>query len=71
MFGSGSSATPPGRYQVQLVSGELGEKTHQRNVQQALNEGASRGWRLVSAGTTNGTGYWVTSLYWDTSPDRT
>ena len=70
MFGSGSSATP-GRYEVQLVSGELREKTHQRNVQQALNEGASRGWRLVSASTTNTAGSWITSLYWDTSLDRT
>jgi hypothetical protein len=58
-----------GRYQMVLVSGEMRQKSHQKSVQQALDEGSARGWHLVSATTTN-TGAWVTSVYWDTTPER-
>lgn len=46
-------------------------KSHQNKVQEALDEGASWGWRLVSATTTNATGSYVTGIYWDIAgPDR-
>ena len=69
--GDQTPSMPDGRYRVVMVAGELRQKSHEGKVQEALNEGASRGWRLVSATTTNATGSWVSSLYWDTSPDRT
>ena len=71
MFGSREpETTPTGRYRFQIVTGEMRQKTHERNVQEALNEGASNRWQLVSATTTNAAGSWVTSLYWDTEPER-
>ncbi|MCA1716000.1 MAG: hypothetical protein LC781_03775 [Actinobacteria bacterium] len=51
------------------MSGELRQKSHQKSVQQALDEGSVRGWRLVSANTTNASGAWVTCVYWDTTPE--
>lgn len=59
-----------GRYQVKIISGQLRQKKHQEEVQSGLDEGSGRGWRLVSATTTNASGSWVTSLYWDTTPGR-
>ena len=71
MFGgAGEKTTPPGRYRVEIVSGELREKSHERKVQEALNAGAGLGWRLVSASTMNATGAYVTGIYWDTTPER-
>ncbi|MGF1470555.1 MAG: hypothetical protein ACFB50_02290 [Rubrobacteraceae bacterium] len=60
-----------GRYQFRIVAGEMRVKSHEKKVQEALDEGSSRGWRLVSATTTNATGTYVTGIYWDTvNPDR-
>ena len=71
MFGGGSEQmAPPGRYRVEIVSGELREKSHERKVQEALNAGDAMGWRLVSASTMNATGAYVTGVYWDTTPER-
>jgi hypothetical protein len=56
---------PTGRYRAEIVTGELRQKSHQAKVQEQLDEGAARGWHLVSATTTNATG-----IYWDTAPDR-
>lgn len=67
MFGGGEEQVPSGRYQFRLVAGEMRVKSHQSKVQEALDEGASRGWRLVSATTTNATGSYVTGIYWDTN----
>lgn len=58
-----------GRYQVEFVSGQFREKKHQEEVQRVLDEGSARGWRLVSATTTNAGSTWVTGVYWDTAPD--
>ena len=69
MFG-GEERTSTGRYRFQLVAGEMRVKSHQNKVQGALDEGASWGWRLVSATTTNATGSYVTGIYWDTTPER-
>lgn len=55
---------------MELVSGELRQKSHQQSVQRALDGGSARGWRLVSATTTNASGSWVTGVYWDTAPGR-
>lgn len=46
------------------------QKSHQQSVQRALDEGSARGWRLVSATTTNASGALVTGVYWDTAPER-
>ncbi len=69
MFGSDERGRAPGRYTLELVSGELRQKSHQSSVQRALDEGSARGWRLVSATTTNASGSWVTGVYWDTAPE--
>lgn len=68
MFG-GEDAVATGRYRVEIVTGEMRAKPHQRSVQEALDAGGNRGWELVSATTTYNAAY-VTSLYWDTSPRR-
>ncbi|MDQ4127768.1 MAG: hypothetical protein M3151_07470 [Actinomycetota bacterium] len=70
MFESESRGAGSGRYRVELVSGEMRQKSHQQSVQRALDEGNVRGWRLVSATTTNAGGAWVTGVYWDTVPER-
>lgn len=71
MFGSDDrSGSASGRSTVELVSGELRQESHQQSVQRALDEGSARGWRLVSATTTNASGSWVTGDYWDTAPER-
>jgi hypothetical protein len=70
VFERESQVTPPGRYRVELVSGEMRQKSHQQSVQRSLDEGSARGWRLVSATTTNASGSWVTGVYWDTAPER-
>lgn len=57
-----------GRYRAEIVAGEMRQKSHQAKVQERLDEGAARGWRLVSANTTNATGSYVTGIYWDTTP---
>jgi hypothetical protein len=59
-----------GRYRIEMVTGQLREKPHQRTVQQSLDEGGSRGWELVSATTTYTGGGYATALYWDASPRR-
>jgi hypothetical protein len=46
------------------------QESHQTKVQEHLDEGASRGWRLVSATTMNATGSYVTGIYGDTLPER-
>jgi hypothetical protein len=61
---------PTGRYRAEIVAGEMRQKSHQAKVQEHLDEGASRGWRLVSATTTNATGSHVTGIYGDTLPER-
>lgn len=61
---------PTGRYRAEIVTGELRQKSHQNNVQECLDEGSARGWRLVSATTSNATGSYVTGIYWDTAPER-
>lgn len=70
MFERESQGTASGRYRVELVSGEMRQKSHQQSVQHALDEGSAYGWRLVSATTTNASGSWVTGVYWDTAPER-
>ena len=69
MFESESRSSASGRYRVELVSGEMRQKSHQQSVQRSLDEGGARGWRLVSATTTNASGSWVTGVYWDTAPE--
>ncbi len=69
MFDSDARVTT-GRYRVELVSGELRKTSHQQKVQAGLDEGSARGWRLISATTTNATGTFVTGIYWDTTPER-
>jgi hypothetical protein len=64
----GEAGQSTGRYRVEMVAGELRQKSHQAKVQERLDEGAARGWRLVSATTTNATGSYVTGIYWDTAP---
>jgi hypothetical protein len=61
---------PSGRYQAEIVAGEVRPKSHQSKVQERLDKSAARGWRLVSATTTNATGSYVTGIYWDTTPER-
>jgi len=46
------------------------QKSHQTKVQERLDEGAAKGWRRVSATTTNATGSYVTGIYWDTTQER-
>ncbi len=70
MFGGGEERTPTGRYRVEIVAGEYRVKSHQNKVQEALDEGSSRGWRLVSATTNNASGSYVTGIYWETAPER-
>ncbi|MBA2692825.1 MAG: hypothetical protein H0U65_10080 [Rubrobacter sp.] len=70
MFGNDDQQMSVGRYQARLVSGQMRQKSHQQSVQEVLDEGAAKGWRLVNATTTNASGAWVTSVYWDTTPDR-
>lgn len=48
MFES-DTQTSSGRYQMRIVSGEMRQKSHQKTVQEALDEGSARGWVLVSA----------------------
>ena len=61
---------PTGLYRAEIVAGEMRQKSHQAKVQEYPDEGAARGWRLVSATTTNATGSYVTGIYWDTAPER-
>ncbi|HEX5849277.1 MAG TPA: hypothetical protein VFY59_08770 [Rubrobacter sp.] len=61
---------PTGRYRAEIVAGEMRQKSHQTKVQERLDEGAAKGWRLVSATTTNATGSYVTGIYWDTTQER-
>lgn len=70
VFGSDEAARSTGRYRVRVVSGEYRVKSHEKKVQEALDEGDARGWRLVSATTTNATGAFTTGLYWDMRPER-
>ena len=59
-----------GRYQAEIVAGQMRQKSHLTRVQERLDEGAANGWRLVSATTTNATGTYVTGIYWDTTRER-
>ena len=72
MFGGRETQTEglPVRYQVEIISGEFRTKSHRGKVQEALNEGSSRGWRLVSATTTYSESGFTTGIYWDTAPER-
>lgn len=67
MFESEARGTA-GRYQAEIVAGEMRQKSHLAKVQEHLDEGSARGWRLVSANTTNAAGTYVTGIYWDTTP---
>ncbi|CAN5796372.1 hypothetical protein BH23ACT11_BH23ACT11_10740 [soil metagenome] len=69
MFGNEKMA-PTGRYRYRIVAAEMRVKSHQKKAQEALDEGSSSGWKLVSATTTNATGSYVTGIYWDTTPER-
>jgi hypothetical protein len=71
LFRSSEAEVPVGRYQVEIISGDMMQRSHLPKVQQRLNEGEQRGWGLVSASTSNeamGSG-WITSIYWDTTPE--
>lgn len=68
MVGSDSEQRT-GRYSFEMVSGHLRQKSHESDVQKALNEGASRGWELVNASYAY-SGSHITALVWDTSPRR-
>ena len=68
MFERSAESQATGRYRVDLVSGEMRQKSHQKSVQETLDEGSARGWRLVSANTTNASSVYVTAVYWDTTP---
>lgn len=70
MFGNGEAVRASGCYRVRVISGEYRVKSHEKKVQEALDEGIALGWRLVSATTTNATGAFTTGLYWDTRPER-
>ena len=61
---------PVGRYRAETISGQLRQKSHLAKVQERLNEGDARGWRLLSASTTNASGAHFTSIYWDTTQER-
>ena len=69
MFEREAEAQATGRYRVEMVSGQMRQKSHQQSVQRALDEGSARGWRLVSATTTNAAGTWVIGVYWDAAPE--
>lgn len=69
MFGREENVST-GRYRFQLVAGEMRVKSHEKKVQEVLDEGSSQRWELVSATTTNGTGSYVTGIYWNTTPER-
>ncbi len=68
MFERSAESQTTGRYRVDLVSGEMRQKSHQQSVQRTLDEGSASGWRLVSANTTNASSVYVTAVYWDTTP---
>jgi hypothetical protein len=70
VFERESHGTATGRYRVDLVSGEMRQKSHQQSVQDTLDAGSAAGWRLVNATTTNASGAWVSAVYWDTAPER-
>lgn len=70
MFDSGAQNQVSGRYQVEMVAGEMRKKSHHASVQEKLDEGSQQGWRLVSATTTNASGTYVTGIYWDTMSER-
>jgi len=60
MFERSAESQATGRYRVDLVSGETRQKSHQKSVQETLDEG--------SANTTNASSVYVTAVYWDTTP---
>lgn len=72
MFERSAESQATGRYRVDLVSGEMRQKSHQKShqksVQETLDEGSASRWRLVSANTTNASSVYVTAVYWDTTP---
>ncbi len=68
MFERSAESQATGRYRVDLVSGEMRQKSHQKSVQETLDEGSASGWRLVRANTTNASSVYVTAVYWDTTP---
>lgn len=70
MLGGGAEGSV-GRYKFEMISGHLRKKSHETEVQKALNEGANRGWELSNAsfGAVSG-GSYSTGLFWDTSPRR-
>jgi hypothetical protein len=69
MFQSEAPQSDFERYRVQII-GEMRTGSHQEKVQEALDKGSDAGWQLVSAMTNNATGFFVTGVYWDTTPER-
>lgn len=55
------------RYSFEMVTGHLRQKSHENDVQEALNAGVTKGWELVNASHTYSGGY-TTALFWDTAP---
>lgn len=70
MFRDQERREPTGRYRVEIITSEMRRKSHLKKVQERLDEGGASPWHLVSANTTNATGFYVTGIYWDTTPER-
>ena len=68
MFGSEGESI--GRYHFEIIAGQMRMKSHQSEVQEALNEGANKGWELLNASLTGLSGGYSTGLFWDTAPRR-
>ena len=58
------------RSRAEIVAGQMRQKGHLTRVQECPDEGAAKGWRLVSTTTTNATTIYVTGIYWDTTRER-
>jgi hypothetical protein len=70
VFDSDRSAMSSERYRYEIIAGHMRIKSHHPEVQDALDKGSGQGWRLVSANTTNPGGVYITSIFWDTTPER-
>lgn len=68
MLGGAEEST--GRYSFEIIAGQMRMKSHQNEVQKALNEGANKGWELLNASLTGQSGGYSTGLFWDTAPRR-
>lgn len=67
MFGSEGEST--GRYSFEIIAGQMRMKSHQHEVQKALNEGSNKG-GLLNASLTGQSGGYSTGLFWDTATRR-